>query len=126
MPTARNNTYPKAATLGGNGTFTKIMDARVRETAGPLVFHAVPGTTANSRLGISIGRRVGNAVARNKIKRMIREAFRLSRSGWPAAYDLVVIIRPHEVMTLEQYSKRLNGAVERLHTKWANKPRATE
>ncbi len=115
------NTFPRTATIRGNGAFTRIMDTRVRETAGPLVFHAAPNTTTSSRLGISIGRRVGNAVVRNTIKRRLREAFRLNRHDWPAAYDVVVIVRPHEAMTLEQYTKRLNGAVKRLHEKWVNR-----
>jgi ribonuclease P protein component len=113
--------FPKSATLSGRGTFTRIMDHRVREHADVFAVHAAPNGTAKSRLGISIGRKVGNAVARNRIKRLVREAFRLSRADWPAAYDLVVVIRPHEKMMLDDYVKRLNAAVAKIHRRWVGK-----
>ena len=43
-----------------------------------------------TRLGLSIGRKVGNAVERNVWKRLIREAFRRRRESLPAGLDLVV------------------------------------
>jgi|RhiMethySRZTD1v2_1073278.scaffolds.fasta_scaffold09007_12 ribonuclease P protein component len=46
-----------------------------------------------ARIGITVSRRVGNAVARNRAKRLIREAFRATRSLWARDLDLVVIAR---------------------------------
>jgi ribonuclease P protein component len=45
------------------------------------------------RLGITVSRKVGNAVTRNRLKRVIREWFRVSRGGLSPAGDLVVIAR---------------------------------
>jgi ribonuclease P protein component len=45
------------------------------------------------RLGVTVSRRVGNAVVRNRIKRGVREWFRRSRKGLEERVDLVVIAR---------------------------------
>lgn len=119
--TVHTTSFPKSATLNGRGAFTRVMDQRVREYADVLAAHAAPGGTGRSRLGISIGRKVGNAAARNGMKRLLREAFRLSRNDWPAAYDLVVVVRPHERLTLDGYRARLDDVVAKLHRRWLAK-----
>ncbi|MDJ0622777.1 MAG: ribonuclease P protein component [Desulfocapsaceae bacterium] len=47
-----------------------------------------------SRLGISIHRQVKGAVRRNRIKRIIRESFRLDRDKYPLSADIVVAVKP--------------------------------
>ena len=47
-----------------------------------------------SRLGVTVSRKVGNAVVRNRVKRRIREWFRRDRSAIGPGLDLVVIARP--------------------------------
>ena len=54
----------------------------------------VRARTEHTRLGITVGRRVGNAVVRNRVKRLIREWFRRERSAIGAGWDIVVIARP--------------------------------
>jgi ribonuclease P protein component len=43
-----------------------------------------------SRLGITVGRKTGNSVVRNKVKRLIRECFRLHKAHFPQGYDILV------------------------------------
>ena len=124
MTAKRPSPFPKTATLGGRGTFTRIMNERVREHADVFAVHAAPNGTGQSRLCISIGRKVGNAVVRNGIKRAIREAFRLSRAGWPAAYDLVIVVRPHDKLDLADYQLRLDAVVTKVHRRWTAKTKA--
>jgi ribonuclease P protein component len=55
-----------------------------------LVVSALPNTCGLTRLGVTVPKRTGIAVVRNRWKRLIREAFRQQRGQLPAGYDLVV------------------------------------
>ena len=46
------------------------------------------------RLGLSVSRKVGGAVERNRVKRLVREAFAAEAERLPADLDLVVVARP--------------------------------
>lgn len=72
-----------------------------------------PGSRAElnaPRIGLVVGRKVGNAVRRNRIKRLCRECFRLWPDMLPPGVDLVVIARAH--------AHELNLAS--LRTEWAD------
>lgn len=52
------------------------------------------GPSKVARLGVTVSSRVGNSVARNRVKRLVREVFRLRRGDVPGGTDFVVIAKP--------------------------------
>jgi len=64
-----------------------------------LVVHACRNGLEVSRLGVSVSRRIGNAVERNRWKRRFREAFRVQRHQLPSGLDIVV--RPRKGAQLD-------------------------
>lgn len=53
-----------------------------------------PSPAERTRVGVTVSRKVGNAPTRARVKRWIREAFRLNKGAWPPLTDFVVIARP--------------------------------
>ncbi len=64
-------------------------------------------------MGLAVGRAVGGAVRRNRVKRLLREAFRSLSGQWPGSVEVVVVVEPHGPSTLAQYTAWLDSAVRR-------------
>jgi ribonuclease P protein component len=111
-------TYPRNHRLKGKQTFAGVYDARVRETSGPVTIYAKPNGLPHPRLGLSISRRVGTAPRRNRIKRLLRETFRLMQHDFPRGYDWIIVARPHEPLPLAEYQKILAALMRKLHAAW--------
>jgi ribonuclease P protein component len=58
-----------------------------------LVLYMLPNQSSGNKVGFAAGKRLGNAVVRNRVKRMMREAFRLNRSSLPNGYDFILVGR---------------------------------
>lgn len=65
------------------------------------------------RMGISVGKRHGKSVARNRIKRLLREAFRLSREEMKGNYSIVLIPKVREEYSLCTFEKHLKCMIKK-------------
>ncbi len=81
-----------------------------RCTSGPLLFHKCKNELGFPRLGLSVPKRVGNAVFRNTMKRRCREAFRQSQKQLPSV-DILLTIRPHALLETYEYAALILKAV---------------
>ena len=94
-----------------------------RQSATDALLRVCGGTNdcAHPRLGLSVSRRLGNAVRRNRYKRLLREAFRLVREQLPAL-DIVVIPQPGSEPDLEAYLASLVALAQRLERRLRRTP----
>jgi ribonuclease P protein component len=119
MPSPRTYAYSSKYRLQHALQFQAVYAAKVRESRGPLTVFALPNDLGHPRLGLSVGRKVGIAPRRNRVKRLLREAFRLMQHDLPRGYDVVINVRPHEAATLADYQRMLSAALVKLHRKWS-------
>jgi ribonuclease P protein component len=109
--------YRKRHRIRGSDEFDAVFAYKVRKSKGPITVFVMPNGRDEHRLGLSIGKRVGNAVARGRVKRMIREAFRHEQSDIPmtkegTGYDIVVTARAHDGAGLELWRDWFTGATK--------------
>ncbi|MCK9523261.1 MAG: ribonuclease P protein component [Proteobacteria bacterium] len=113
--------FPKAHRLLTRGEFVAVQEEGHKVTSRFFVgLIQADAKQTHARLGITATRRFGNAVARNRAKRIIREAFRTHRLQIPRGYRIVVLprIALKRATTDEAWAdlERLNVRIQRaLH-----------
>ena len=93
--------FPKSKRLVSNGQFKAVLAFNLRVSNGLLTLYMAKNDCGYPRLGVSVGKACGNAVVRNRLKRLLREAFRQSQYRIPPDFDYLLMISP-------QWLKKLN------------------
>jgi ribonuclease P protein component len=79
--------------IRGDSRFGAIRKLGARAGDGLLFVRALANSLGRTRLGLAVGRGAGGAVQRTRLRRLLREAFRLNRPRLPAGLDLLVAPR---------------------------------
>lgn len=118
------NDFPRTARILSPADFARVYDRRCSAAAGPLVLYAAPrdDAAAGARVGLSVSRRIGNAVVRNRWKRRLREAFRLVRSRLPVGTDYVIVVRSGDPGLGAEAARRTEAAIESLAARVTGRP----
>lgn len=75
------------------GDFDRVYATRCSAGHACLVVYVAPNGLGRTRLGLSVGKRVGGAVLRNRWRRRIRAAFQMARANLPQGVDIVCVAR---------------------------------
>jgi ribonuclease P protein component len=96
MPTVEGRAR-KRGRLSRSGEFERVYRQGASHSNRFLVLYAFPRPDeagSESRLGVSVGRKIGGAVERNKVKRALREAYGEIAAELPGGHDFVLVARP--------------------------------
>lgn len=104
--------FRKAEHLRRPADFRRVYERRCGASDAWLLVQACPNHLAFSRLGLSVSRKYGGAVARNRLRRLYREAFRLSKHDLPKGLDLVLIPRSPNEPALDVLKQSLKTLVQ--------------
>jgi ribonuclease P protein component len=98
------------ASLRTNAAFGRVYEGG-KFAAHPLfVLYALANGTDTARLGLSVSKKVGNAVTRNRLRRLIKECCRLQQP--PVGYDYIVLARKGAAQIEGKTAVKGNTAVE--------------
>ena len=83
----------KTCSLKSNDAYLRVYRKGERVHHKYFVLHALPNGLSRNRLGIKVGKKIAGAVGRNRIKRLVREAYRLNENKPPVCCDYVVVAK---------------------------------
>ena len=86
--------FPKKKRLVGNRQFKAVLARGLRVSNGLLTLYMAENDCGYPRLGVSVSKSCGGAIVRNRLKRLLREAFRQSQDRIPAGFDYLLMTSP--------------------------------
>lgn len=119
-----NQKFPKSARLLTTSEFRLVHSSPYFAADAVLVVKGIKNEMDATRLGLSVSRKVGNAVVRNRWKRIIRDVFRTQRKNLPHGYDIVVRPKRNAICSYAGISRSLPRLIKKIEQKIQRDPSA--
>lgn len=105
--------FPKQERLRKRRDYLNVEAKKVRKLITPhLIILAARSSENRARIGITVSKRIGTAVRRNSVKRLLREVYRRNKEIFPPGYDFVLIARKQDRNTCyETYLQEITSAM---------------
>lgn len=115
--------FPKRIRLRKRREFLAVQRGGQRVSTPHFIVYGRPNGGGATRLGITVSRKAGNAVTRNRVKRLVREAFRRNTARLPTGLDLVLVARQGQPPAgYEEVLSEMLGAAGRLQALPQSRP----
>jgi len=105
--------FPTGLHLKKPSEFRAVFDRGAKRHTRAFILFRAANSLDRPRLGVSVSRKIGGAVVRNRVKRLVREAFRTQWRAWElTGTDLVVIAkRGADALDYHDVSREFSGAL---------------
>ncbi len=114
--------FPKSHRLLKRPEFKEVFDRGVVRKDARLVAYLLPTGGPAMRLGIVVGRAARSSVPRNRLKRLIREGFRITRPTLPTGVDVILLPRHGAKLTLAGVQESVTRLLSRPITEKLREP----
>jgi ribonuclease P protein component len=121
-----DQSFPKKLRLLSTPQFQRVFARRVSVSDETTIMYGSENGLDYTRAGLSVSRKVGNAADRNRWKRLFREAFRTTRSQWPAGLDVVLIPQRQVEPDFHRLQASLPKLAARLEKRLQKRKRAPD
>ena len=106
--------FPSSRRLRSERDFERIYALKQRAGDSQLLIFAAANAMGTTRIGLSVSKKHGNSVVRHRIRRLLKEAYRLSQHDVPEGLDLILIPRENSGAGLKEYQTSLVSLAKRL------------
>ena len=102
--------------LKENRQFRRLYAKGTSAVTGPLVIYCRKNGTKRNRLGITVSAKMGNAVVRNRLRRRLKEAYRIDELSFLPGFDIVVVGRARAIgCGFSELSRSLRKAAKKCN-----------